>query len=284
MSERSHTYRTRAMILRRRNYGDADRILTVFTPELGKRLLIAKGVRRTTSRKAGHLELFNHASLLVAKARTWDIITESVTVESFPRLRADLDCISRAAYICELVDASSGEDDENQLLWDLLLMCLRELESGKRDGQRGDLLLRWFELNLLGLMGFQPQLFDCLGCGDDLRPLKNFLHLQAGGVYCPNCGQTLPGTEPITPEVLKILRHLTRTHWPNLRALQLRQATARAIESVLHRYLVLVLERRLKSAEFLHRLRLAPEAAAKSVEFAAATLAGYETNDRSPDP
>ena len=255
MPERSHTYRTRAVILRRRNYSDADRIVTVFTPDLGKRFLIAKGARKTTSRKAGHLELFNHANLLVAQARTWDIITECVTVESFLCLRADLDSIGRAAYICELVDAFTAEDDESHLLWELLLLCLRELNAGT-DG--GDLLLRWFELSLLSLMGFQPQLFDCLGCGDELLPDKNYLHLQAGGVYCPDCGLALQSTEPIAPDVLKILRHLTRTHWPELRSLQLRQSTARAVENILHRYLVNVLERRLKSADFLHRLRLAP--------------------------
>ena len=280
MAERSNTYRTRAVVLRRRNYGEADRILTVFTPELGRRILIAKGARRTTSRKAGHLEPFNHANLLAAQARTWDIITESETVESFQSLRADLDCISRAAYICELVDASTAEDDENRLLWELLLLCLRELDAGTGCGQGGDLLLRWFELNLLSLMGFQPQLFVCLGCGVDLRPVKNYLHLQAGGVFCPGCGQNMPSTEPITPDVLKILRHLTRTHWPELRALQLRQATARAIENILHRYLVFVFERRLKSAEFLHRLRQATAVARESVEFTAPTVAGRDANDR----
>ncbi len=257
MADRSHTYRTRAVILRRRNHGDADRILTVFTPNLGKRLLIANGARKTTSRKAGHLELFNHASLLVARARAWDIITESVTVDSFLRLRTDLDSISRAAYICELVDAFTAEDDDNQSLWSLLLLCLRELNT---DSAVGDLLLRWFELHLLSLMGFQPQLFHCLGCGGDLQPVTNYLHLHAGGVYCPRCGETLPDTEPIMPEALKVLRHLTRTPWRKIRALQLRQSTERAIASILHRYLVYVLERRLKSADFLNRLRLAPAA------------------------
>ena len=283
MAERSHTYRTRAVILRRRNYGDADRILTVFTPELGKRLFIAKGARKTTSRKAGHLELFNHANLLVAQARTWDIITESVTVESFLGLRADLDRISRAAYICELVDAFTAEEDENHLLWESLLLCLRELDAGAEGGAGGgDLLLRWFELNLLTLMGFQPQLFDCLGCGDELRPVKNYLHLQAGGVYCRDCGQSLQGAEPIAPDTLKILRHLTRTRWRDLRVLQLRQATARAVESALQRYLVNILERRLKSAEFLHRLRLAPATGAGRAAIAAPTTAGHGADDRSP--
>lgn len=257
MADRSHTYRTRAVILRRRNYSDADRILTVFTPDLGKRLLIANGARKTSSRKAGHLELFTHANLLVAQARTWDIITESVTVESFLNLRTDLDNISRAAYVCELIDAFTEEEDDNQLLWELLLLCLRELHTGSSDG---DLLLRWFDLHLLGLMGFQPQLFHCLGCGDAVQPVTNYLHLHAGGIYCPACGKALHNAEPIKAEVLKVLRHLKRTPWAGIHKLHLRLSTARALENILHRYLVHVLERRVKSVDFLNRLRRVPAA------------------------
>ena len=255
MAERSHSYRTRAVILRRRNYSDADRILTVFTPRLGKRMLIAKGSRKTTSRKAGHLELFSHANLLIAQARTWDIVTESETVEGFLQLRGDLDAISRAAYICELVDAFTAEDDEYESLWELLLLCLRELDGGATDWAGADLLLRWFELHLLRQMGFQPEMFACLGCGDDLQPVENFLHLHAGGVFCPSCGRTMQGAELINARTLKILRHLSRTHWDALRGLRIGPSTAQAVENVLQRYLANTLERRLKSTDFIHRLR-----------------------------
>lgn len=281
MPERSHSYRTRAVILRRRHFGDADRILTVYTPSYGKRFFIAKGARKTASRKAGHLELFNHANLLVAQARTWDIITESETVESYLGLRADLDSISQAAYICELVDAFGGEDDENRSLWDLLLFSLRELDAMTEDGA---LLLRWFELNLLALMGFQLQLFGCLGCGEELRAVKNYLHLQAGGVFCPGCGQISKGAEPIAPQVLKILRHLTRVEWPKIRHLQLRQATARAVEDVLQRYLVIVLERRLKSADFIRRLRLAPAVVATPPGNGGQAPAGHDVDEQLYSP
>jgi len=264
VAERSQSYRTRAVILRRRNYGDADRILTVFTPRMGKRMLIAKGTRKTTSRQAGHLELFSHANLQVARARTWDIITESATVESFLQLRNDLDRIGRAAYVCELVDAFTAEEDDFEPVWELLLICLRELDSTSGDVTRLDLLLRWYELQLLRMMGFQPSLFACLGCGDDLLPVENFLQLDAGGVFCPSCGRTARGAEPINVATLRILRHLSRNQWESLRGLRIGRATALAAESVLQRYLVTILERRLKSTDFVYRLRQFPAEEASS--------------------
>lgn len=254
MAERSRTYRTQAVVLRRRDYSDADRIVTIYTPRLGKVDLIAKGARKTTSRKAGHLELFSHAALLVAQARTWDIVTEATTVESFLHLRADLDRIGWAGYVCELVDAFGSAEDENQELWEMLLYALRVLDSSEAEI---DLFLRWFELHLLSLVGFQPELFHCLSCGDELQPVTNYLNLAAGGVYCPRCGEAAGGTEPIEPGLLKVLRHIQRSSWPEVRAVQLRPETLLGVESILHRYLLLVLERRLRSVDFVRRLRTA---------------------------
>ncbi|MBX3001983.1 MAG: DNA repair protein RecO [Caldilineaceae bacterium] len=252
MAERSRINRMQAVVLRRRDYNDADRILTVFTPNLGKLDLIAKGIRKTSSRKAGHLELFTHVSILVAQARTWDIITEAVAVESFRHLRGDLGGISRASYVAELIDVFGEASDDSTRLWDMLLLALRELDAAEVDP---DLLLRWFEIHLLSLAGFQPELFHCLGCGEDLQPVDNFLSFQAGGIYCPSCGETLNGVERISPDVLKILRHLQRSTWGAVRGLTIRPAILQAVESILYRYLVTVLERQLKSADFVRRLQ-----------------------------
>lgn len=252
MADRNRTYRTQAVILRRRDYSDADRILTVYTPRLGKVELIAKGIRKTTSRKAGHLELFSHANLQVAQARTWDIITEVTTIESFLGLRADLDRIGWAGYVSELVDAFGSAEDENQLLWEMLLYALRVLDSGE---EQIDLFLRWFELHLLSLVGFQPELFHCLACGDELQQVTNYLNLAAGGVFCPRCGEAAGGTEPIDPGLLKVLRHIQRSSWSEVRAVQLRPQTLQIVENILYRYLVLVLERQLRSVDFVRRLR-----------------------------
>ena len=257
MSDRQRVYRTHAVVLRRRDHQDADRVLVVFTPGMGKQELMAKGVRKTTSRKAGHLEIFTHTALMVAHARTWDIITEAQTVESFRHLRQDLDGIGRASYICELVDAFSESSDENQPLWELTLLALRELDqiSQASLGVDPQVLLRWFELHLLSLSGFQPQLFTCLGCDREISPVVNYLSLAEGGIFCPDCGHTQPAVEAIEPEVLKILRHLQRSPWPEVRRLSVRPPLLRRAENILNRYILTVLERQLRSTEFLHRLQ-----------------------------
>jgi len=281
---RERSYRTHSVVLKRRDHADADRLLTVFTPNDGKIELLAKGARKTSSRKAGHLELFSHSSLLVAKSRTWDIITEATTVESFRHIRENLDNFGHAAYTCELIDCFTQADDENKELWELLLLALRwldlnsaghgmvrennfggekEVDEENTDNQATNnqgtfdvnLLMRWFELQLLAVNGFQPEFFRCLSSGEALKEENNYLSIGEGGVYSPEFGQHREDVEVIAPDVLKILRHLQTNSWIDVYKLIIRPQTMLRIENILYRLILVVLERQLKSVDFLRKLR-----------------------------
>lgn len=275
MAERTRVRSTHVLVLRRRDVADVDRLLTVLTPSEGKIELLAKGVRKTVSRKSGHLEPFTHAHVMVAQARTWDLITEATTVESFRYLRESLDAIGQASYACELVDAFSDSGDENRPLWELALFVLRELdEAAAGDSTAGSTpsgapaggtaavpvhqlppnLLRWFDLHLLSLAGFQPQFFNCLGCDSPLEPGVNFFSLSEGGIFCPRCGALRSDVEAIPVDVLKVLRYFQSQPWPEVRRLSVRPAVARHVDTLLQRYISHVLERRLRSTDFLRRL------------------------------
>lgn len=291
MAERSRVYRTHALILRRRDFGDADRILTIFTPEKGRLEVIAKGVRKTSSHKAGHLEPFTHVNLLLAQARTWDIITEVVTVESYRHLRENLDAIGRAGYVAELVDAFAQSDDDHKPVWELTTFVLRALdESAARAAAAANLaaanaasppaapdadaidrnvLLVWFMLHMLSLSGFQPNLFTCLQCAEQLQPQVNFFNAGEGGFYCPRCADAVEGTrsrefEPVEADVLKIMRFAQSRPWGEVRKYTIRPALVRKAEGLLQRYLMTVLEHQLRSVDFLHRLQNDPRFASPS--------------------
>jgi DNA repair protein RecO (recombination protein O) len=254
MSNRERVRSTRALILRRRDVNDADRVLTVLTPSDGKLDVIAKGVRKTNSRKAGHLELFMHTALLVAQGRTWDIVTEVQTVESFRHLRENLEAIAAAAYICELIDGFSESGDDAHTLWDLALLTLRALDAAAAHGALPPTLLAWFDLHLLGLTGFQPQLFRCLDCAEDLEPSINFLSLHEGGVFCPRCAPRHDDLEALDVDTLKVLRFLQSRSWNEAAPIVVRTPVLRRVENVLNRYLIVVLERQVRSTLFLRRL------------------------------
>jgi DNA repair protein RecO (recombination protein O) len=264
VTRRERVYRTEGIVLRRSDFGEADRLLTVLTPERGKLRLVAKGARKPSSRKSGHVELFAHSQLLVAVGRDLDIITQAETIEPFVGLRRDLLRTSYAYYLAELVDAFLAEHDENRPMFELLRESLGRLSTeGKDEGRSGEsdleaalgLVARYFELHLLSLAGYQPQLFSCVGCGKPLEPEVNYLSAADGGILCRDHGYDRVGTMELSVNALKVLRFLQTRDWETSRLLRLSTASREEVERALIDYITFHLERQVKSVEFMHRLQ-----------------------------
>ena len=248
---RPRSYRCQAVVLKRHDFGEADRILVLFTRERGKLRAIAKGSRRTTSRLAGHLELFTHAELQLARGRDLDVIAQAETRDPFRGLREDLDRTSHAYLVAELADVLTEEQAEQPELFDLLVRTLRALET-EPDPR---LVVDHFLMALLGIVGFRPSLGACLLCREELRPGRNFFSAFLGGALCPRCGPGEASARPISSDVLKVLRHLQRTGPPGTVRLRLPELVAREVDRTLRDLAERHTERRLRSPELIARLQ-----------------------------
>ena len=251
MVRRERVFRTEAIVLRRTDFGEADRLLTVLTPERGKLRLVAKGARKPTSRKSGHVELFSYGQFLVAVGRDLDLVTQAETLEPFLPLREDLLRTTYAYYVSELTDAFAAEQDENRPLFVLLKDALGWLCSA----DDLPLVARYFELHLLGLVGYQPQLFVCGACRKPLEPGVNYLSAADGSVFCRKCGYNRSGTVELSVNALKVLRFLQTREWETCRLLRLSSASHAEVERTMHHYIIYHLERKVKSVDFIRRLR-----------------------------
>src|SRR6266516_1735094 len=127
---RPRVYRAEALVLRRSNFGEADRLITLLTPEAGKLRALAKGTRRPTSRHSGNLELFCQVQLLLAHGRDLDIITQSELIRPFRRLREDLFAGSHAYYLAEVTDALVEQPEQAALPFRLLRDAFAALDAG----------------------------------------------------------------------------------------------------------------------------------------------------------
>jgi len=248
---RQRLYRISAIVLKRRDIGEADRLLTVLARERGKLTLLAKGVRKPASRKAGHIEPFTHVELLVARGASLDLVTQAETITAHRQLREDLWRSALAYYIVELVDAVTQEADPNALVFDLLLETLNRIDQGARPS----LALQYGELHLLGLAGFQPQLFHCVECNQLLKPETNYFSLARGGALCPTHGAPGPDMAELSLPVLKVLRFMQSRSWEQVAQLQLGPEISQQVEALLVHYIVFHLERNLRSAAFIERLK-----------------------------
>ena len=146
------SYKTEAIILKRRNFGEADRILTIFTKYNGKITVKAPGVRRITSRRSSHIELLNLSIFTLYKSSKtfFHIVTEAQTLEDFSPIKDNLEKIGYAYYICELINGLCPENQENRSVFFLLKNVLGKL-AAEEDSCK---LISYFEKDLLRILGF----------------------------------------------------------------------------------------------------------------------------------
>ncbi|MFH0914253.1 MAG: DNA repair protein RecO [Chloroflexota bacterium] len=254
MPEPRH-YQTEAIIIRKTRLKEADRILTLFTPHRGKIQGVAKGVRRPRSKLTGHLELLTYSLVSLARGRgNLDTITGSQTIASFLPLKKDLRLSAYALYVIELVNQFTADRSENQPLFQLLVDTLKRLCQE----DNSELAVRYFEMRLLTAAGYQPQLHACVSCKVALEAQTNYFSPPAGGMLCPACRATQPLSYALSVNAQKVLRFLQENGYEAVSKLSLEAGLAGEVEGVLRQYLRYLLEREVKSLEWLDMVRSKP--------------------------
>jgi DNA repair protein RecO (recombination protein O) len=176
--------KTEGIVLRSLRYGEADRILHLYTPDRGRVSAIAKGVRRARSRFGGRLEPFFRLSLVLYEGRSEMLtVTSAETVAAYPRLREDARTLDGAARACEAVARVFDDGDPHAGVYHLLANELALLDGDPARAGRANALA--FRLKLLLAAGFAPHLASCASCGEQ-EHLVGFSGA-AGGVVCGAC-------------------------------------------------------------------------------------------------
>jgi len=246
------SFRVEAVVLRHSDWGEADRLLTLYTRERGKVRAIAKGARKIRSRKAGHLEPFTRVTLQLARGHDLLIVTQADTLDAYLSIHEDLTRTGQAAYIVELVDRFTYEDDtENDGIFRLLSEALGRIEKESDPW----LAMRYYEIRLLDLLGYRPHLFECANCGREIKAEDQFFSAAQGGVLCPACGAGLPGAWSISVAALKYLRHFQRSTYGEAQRAHPTPEVKKEMETLLQGYITYLLERTLNSPGFIERIK-----------------------------
>lgn len=246
------SFRASAVVLRHGDWGEADRLLTLYTREQGMVRALAKGVRKMTSRKGGHLQPFTYVTLQLAKGRDLLIVTQVETVNAFLTLHDNLEKTSYAAYIVELLLRFSYEEEGgNPTIFRLLTETLDRLEKEEDSW----LAIRYYEMRLLDAVGFRPQLFACANCGREILPEDQFFSFTSGGVICSRCGEGLPGLMKISIEALKYLRHFQRSSYRDASRANPSSEVKKEAEVLMQAYFTHLLERQLNTPGFIKRVK-----------------------------
>ena len=243
----ARSFHAQAIVLRHMEFGEADRIMTLFTLERGKIKAIAKGVRKIKSRKAGHLEPFTLVNLYLAQGRDLAIITQAETQNAFIKIKEDLTLTGYAAYMVELLERFTYEEGENRALFKLIIDSLMRLEQAQNPANA----VHYYEVRLMDLLGYRPDLINCASCSKLIQPEDQYFSAQAGGALCPDCGRQAPNAWPVSMPALKYFRHFQRSKYAQVKDLQVPPEAEAELKLLIERYLTFLLEHKLNTPQFM---------------------------------
>ncbi len=248
--ESSRTYRTNAIVLRRINVGETDRIVTLYSREKGKLSAVAKGARRPLSKLAAATEPLTYGKYFAAAGRELDVITQAESQASFPSIRRDLDRIGHATYLVELVNAMVEERDPNYELFDTLLSALYLTDGGADP----EIVARYFDLQMMSMTGYRPELDVCVRCGSSPKQNGITFSPSLGGRVCDTCAPLPDDVLYLSSESVAAMKKLIAAEAREVAATTLPQPVKDEIFNAIRWYVRYRLDRDLKSSEFIQSI------------------------------
>lgn len=234
---------TCGLVLRETVTRDADKILTVLTPDRGRLSVIARGARRKGSRVAAACQLLAYSEMTLYEKGRWTMLDAADTIELFDGLRQDLTALSLAAYFAELTEAvSDGSGD----VLPLLLNALYALSALKKPPQ---LVKPAFQFRLMALAGYEPMADGCALCGapEPENPMLDVVH---GVVHCGKCREKGGLSLPLTASGLAALRYVLYGDPRRLYSFSLPPEGLRALNHAADAYVTAQLERSFRTLDY----------------------------------
>ncbi len=242
-------FSSEGLIIKHKNIGEADKIITIFSKREGRSSVIAKGVRKVSSRRAGSLELLNQVKFYAAGNSKLPVLTEVSSINSFKSIKEDLQKLSLSYLLLELINQFLPEGQENDKLFNELILFLSAINKSK-NSERDKVLAASFQIKLLRETGYLPELYRCIKCGNHLKEQDNYLAPYLGGLVDRSCkGETFLA-EKIKAKSIKVMRFINTSPVEQIGQLKLGAIDVAEINKLLNLYTAYQLEGELGSEKF----------------------------------
>ncbi|PWM19945.1 MAG: DNA repair protein RecO [Clostridia bacterium] len=243
---------TKALVLREVRYKESDRILTVFTDSDGKLTVRARGALRKGSRTAAATQQLTCSELTLFGSRGRWMVNEAALIEPFPGLREDIGLFALGSYFAECLEALSVEEEPDGAMLQLGLNALFALSRGLYPPER---VKAAFEMRLMCLAGYGPNLSACRACGCE-EPAEPLLGLEDGSLCCRACRRAGDGTwAALCPGSLAALRYIISAPAKRLFSFRAEGAAGERLADAAERYLLAHAERKFSTLDYWKKVR-----------------------------
>jgi DNA repair protein RecO (recombination protein O) len=241
------TRNTLALILRRSPYRESDLLITAYTKDFGKQVMVARGAKKAGSKLAGHLEPLTLAEIMIIYGRGRNYAGGANAVSTYPGLRGDLNKLYFAGKAIGWFDRLVKDDEPDARLFLLITKWLEALSrlGGKKAMSResGELLFAFLAWKLMAELGYGPQLSNCAVCHKPLKPSGpgaktgrakgNHFDFKQGGVVGAECaGDDRENQTLISDECLKTIRFILKNRWEQFKKLKIKKKTVKELAKI----------------------------------------------------
>jgi DNA repair protein RecO (recombination protein O) len=241
-------YRVEGIVIRSTDYGEGNKIVTVLTATHGKQGIVIRGARKPKSRHSALAQLFTYGEYSYYKSGGLGTLNSGEVIESFRELREGLDGPAYASYAAEMTDRVMGDEDAGAFLFRQLKACLSALAEGKDPS----VVMRVYEMKIVGAAGYLPVLDECVSCGRSEGPFR--FSPAAGGALCPSCRHRDPVALELDEAVWKLLRLFTELDLARLGNITLKDSSKHQLQLAMRHWMDTHLGLNLKSRQFLDQL------------------------------
>ncbi|MFC0270043.1 DNA repair protein RecO [Metabacillus herbersteinensis] len=236
------------IVIRGTDYGETNKIITIYTRELGKVGVMARGAKKPSSRLSSSTQLFTYGTFMFQKSKGLGTLQQGETIDSMRKIREDIFLTAYASYIAELLDKSTENFERNPFLFEFLKQTLFLLNEEVDP----DILIHIFEMKMLNVLGLHPQLNGCTVCGSTDGTFD--FSIREGGFICHRCFERDSYRLHISPTTVKLLRLFYYFDLNRLGQISVKEETKKELKKVIDAYYDEFSGLTLKSKRFLSQL------------------------------
>ena len=230
-------YRTQGFVLKKTDLWEADQVFSIYTQDFGKLKVLGKAIRKIKSKLRSGAELFYLSETEFIQGKTYKTLTDAIVIDKFKNIRSDLERLKIAYQIAETTDNLIGGQERDEEIWNLLTEVFEKLNNYKLQTINYPLIYHYFLWNLLSILGYQIDLYNCAVCQKKLVPQKLYFNPEEGGIIDLECFKKIKKGEEVSPELVKILRLLLKKDWNILSRLKIQDLHKKELESISENYL-----------------------------------------------
>ncbi|KKP43701.1 MAG: repair protein RecO protein [Parcubacteria group bacterium GW2011_GWA1_33_6] len=229
-------YKTEALVFKKEDWSEADRIFSIFTYDFGKVQVIGKAIRKITSKLRGGLEIFSFCEIEFIQGKNRKILTDAVFLDKFKSIPQIPEKLAVAYKISDILDNFIKGEENDEKIWGLLVDIFEKLDTHFSKNFNYQLIYFYFFWNFISTLGHCPELSKCAACQQKLNPNDLYFSNKEGGVICRNCYIANTNAIKITSDAVKILRLILQKDWEVLLKLKIETSCQKDLEEILKNY------------------------------------------------